>query len=312
MKNCLGIVIGLTAVSWLISPSARACTPAEPGISSRAVWPDGTQSIPTNSRLVIAYGAVNGGTAIPAFGPDVLLLDASGSSVSFTMEVTGNLVVVRPDGGLLPNHGYQLADQRTIPCMAIASGCALTAAPAVFASFTTGPGTDDVAPLFAGVTGASVGSHLTCGGSACCGPYDLYLVDVSWASASDDVAGGDLRYNVYRRDGSSLTPVAPLAQGTSLSGERVCSGDGAPGLESGDYVVRAVDWAGNEDTNLAARHLGDPCSPAAAGCSVAASRSSSDGLPWSTLVAMAIVGVGIGRSARRARRPQPSHTPAPR
>lgn len=298
MKNCVRIVIGLTAVSWLmgVSPSARACSPAQPGIFSRTVWPGGTQSIPTNSRLVITYGAISNAIPVPTFGGDVLLLDSAGSAVSITVHVDGNEVVVLPDGGLLPNNAYQLADQRTVPCNATtAGGCALTAAPAVFASFTTGPGPDSAAPVFAGVSGVNVGLHDTCAGSSCCGPYDLYRVDVTWAAASDDVAGGDVRYNVYRRDGSSLMPVASLAQGTDLSGSRICSGNVGAGLEPGDYVVRAVDWAGNEDTNVAARHLGDPCN--AGGCSVAASPPPSDRSLWLTLAAMAIV---AGRLRRRA------------
>jgi len=298
MKNCVRIVIGLTAVSWMasISPSARACSLAQPGVFSRTVWPDGTQSVPTNSRLVITYGVVNGGLVVPTFGSDVVLLDSSGAAVPFTMEVTGNEVVVRPDGGLLPDHSYQLADQRTIPCIATTvDGCALTAAPAVFASFTTGPDPDSAAPVFAGIGGVSVGMHRTCAGDSCCGPYDLYDVDLSWGAGSDDVAR-DVRYNVYRREGSSLMPIVSLEQGTSLSGSRICSGNVGAGLEPGDYVVRAVDWAGNEDTNVAARHLGDPCS-SGGGCSVAAPPAPSDGSLWLTLVAMAIVAGGLRRRA---------------
>jgi hypothetical protein len=241
------------------------------------------------------------------------LLDADGKTVAMTVEVVGSSVVIRPSGDLLPNHGYQLADQRTIPCDTIVSrNCALAATPQVFASFTTTAGPDAVAPTFAGATSVASVNHLTCNSDACCGTYDAYVAEASWTTGSDDVAGEDVRYNVYRGTPPSLTLVEALVAGTTASGTRVCSGsygDGA--FQPGDYVVRAVDWAGNEETNVTTRHLADPCS--GAGCSVAAaSPAVADRLPWLTLVMTAIFAAGIGRWPRRARRAGRSNRPAPR
>ena len=295
MKTWVGIAVGLTALSWLpgFPRPARGCSTIGPGINTRSTWPGPDSAIPTNARFVVSY--FPGGSGVPTFGPDLMLLDADGTQIPTTMEGGGSSVVIRASGDLLPNHGYQLADRRTIPCNAITGDCALAATPQVFASFTTGPGADTVAPTFAGVTGVAVANHLTCNSDACCGTYDAYVAEASWAAGSDDLAGSDIRYNVYR--GSSLTLVAALVPGTSTSGTRICSGsfgDGA--FQPGDYVVRAVDWAGNEDTNVAARHLDDPCN-SGGGCSLAASPPPSDRSSWLSLVAMAIV---AGRLRRRA------------
>ena len=59
---------------------------------------------------------------------------------------------------------------------------------------------------------------MVCDNDACCGPYDAYQVRVGWDSGTDNVAGSDLRYNVYRREGASLVRVAAEVSGTELYG----------------------------------------------------------------------------------------------
>jgi hypothetical protein len=109
---------------------------------------------------------------------------------------------------------------------------------------------------------------MTCDDGACCGPYDVHYVDLMWSAATDDVAGADVRYNVYRREGGMLTPVAMRVAGTTLAGAAWCSGAwGSPNLQAGSYVVRAVDYAGNEDTNNKTLQLGNPCRDVT-GCAV--------------------------------------------
>jgi hypothetical protein len=304
MKTWVGIAVGLTALSWSsrFSGSAHACSIAAPGIASRSVWPGPEQAVPTNARIVVRYNMTGSPLNIPAFGQDLQLLDADGSQVSATMEVLGTAVVIRAGAGLLPNHAYQLADRRTIPCSGIGlDPCPLAADPQVFASFTTSAGVDTAPPAFGGLTNIGAASHLTCNSDACCGTYDYYVIQAGWAAASDDVAGGDVRYNLYRREGSSLILVSELAEGTSTSGTAVCSGTvGGLPFVRGDYVVRAVDWAGNEDSNLATRHLDDPCGSGAA-CAIGGSPLPPDRSPW-LVAAAALSAAGVGIARRRARR----------
>jgi hypothetical protein len=88
----------------------------------------------------------------------------------------------------------------------------------------------------------------------------MHMVDLLWSAAADDVAGADVRYNLYRRESTGLTPVATRVAGTQLTGAAVCSGTwGGTNLPAGTYIVRAVDWAGNEDTNNVPLELGNPC-----------------------------------------------------
>jgi hypothetical protein len=248
-------------VAGVPSP-AHACSPVPGGIHSRTVWP-GDGNLPTNTRVVVSYGVGSSDGAIPAIGPDLTLLDADGSTVAITTEVSGTAVVIRPNAPLLPNHGYQIADRRAVPCgIGFPAGCELAAAPAVFASFTTGATADDAAPTFAGLSGYHIGDRSSCQtAGSCCSVYDINYVDLMWPAAADDIAGADVRYNVYRRDRSTAPAlVATRISGTTLSGAAVCSGHwGGPELPAGFYMVRAVDWAGNEDANAQEVHIGDAC-----------------------------------------------------
>jgi len=302
MKTWVTIALGLTALSWSsrFSGSAQACSIAAPGISSRSVWPGPEQAVPTNARLVVRYNMTGTPLNIPAFGSDLLLLETNGSEVAASTEVLGSTVVIRPEGGLQPNHAYQLADRRTIPCSGIGvDPCPLAADPQVFASFTTSAVVDTAAPVFGGITNIGATSHQTCNSDACCGTYDIYSVEASWPTASDDVAAGDVRYNFYRREGSSLVLIQELVGGTSAYGNVACSGSWGASLVPGDYVVRAVDWAGNEDSNLATRHLDNPCGSDLS-CAVAESRPSGRS-PWLAAAAgLVLAGVAVRR--RRAER----------
>ncbi len=303
MKTWLTIALGLTALSWSsrFSGSARACSFPEPGIASRSVWPGAEQAVPTNARLVVRYNLTGTPLNVPALGPDLLLLETNGWEVAASREVLGTTVVLRPEGGLQPNHAYQLADRRTIPCSGDgADPCPLAAEPQVFASFTTSAVADTAPPVFGGITNIGVTSHQDCNSGACCGTYDAYSVEASWATASDDVAAGDVRYNFYRREGSSLTLIQELVAGTSAYGAVACSGTWGAPLVPGDYVVRAVDWAGNEDSNLTTRRLENPCDSEPS-CALAGSRPSSGRSPWLVAaVTMVVAGTMVWR--RRAKR----------
>jgi hypothetical protein len=209
------------------------------------------------------------GSEVPALGSDVALLDADGSPVAASIEVIGSRVVLQPSAALLPNHGYQIADRRTVPCDHNQKGCALTDEPRAFASFTTGTAADTKAPMFSGVASMVIGRRETCDNSGCCGPYDEVPVVLSWHPGSDDLAGGDLRYNVYYRrdsDPATVSPVATLVEGTAFFGFQTCSvgvvaarSVTAAPIETapGTYMIRAVDWGGNEESNSVGQVLVD-------------------------------------------------------
>jgi MYXO-CTERM domain-containing protein len=87
--------------------------------------------------------------------------------------------------------------------------------------------------------------------------------------------------------------------GTKLAGTASCTGTWlSPNLPAGSYVVRAVDYAGNEDTNGVTLQLGDPCR-APVGCAVGGAK------PAPPSGVAALVGAGamllIGLLRRRVR-----------
>jgi hypothetical protein len=157
-----------------LEAQARACSLIPPGIYSRTVWPGQDTHPPLNTRVVVSYDL--GPTQFPPqpapIGPDLVLLDMDGTVVPTTQEIAGGDVILRPEAPLLPNHGYEVADRRTVPCTsasALMDPCTLTDAPVAFSSFTTGAAADGTAPTFAGITSSSFGEHLVCDNSACCG-----------------------------------------------------------------------------------------------------------------------------------------------
>jgi hypothetical protein len=272
-RNVAFRAAGGLGIAWLVAgsllihaPAAHACSRVGTGIQDRKVWPAAQQGIPVNARLVVEYstGASVEGFDVPALGPDVALLDGD-TPVATTFQLVGSRVVLNPAATLLPNHAYSIADRRTVPCYAIPSGCTLTDAPQVFASFTTGSAVDSTPPTFAGLAPPAVADRLVCDSGACCGPYDVVPVDLSWMTGSDDVAGSDLRYNLYALpDGGvpARSLLVGLADAMTLRGFETCAGPfpGELELKPGRYMVRAVDWAGNEDQNSQARSLGQVCS----------------------------------------------------
>lgn len=288
-----------------VEAETRACSLAPPGIYSRDIWPGQDAHPPVNTRVIVRYGLgpTGFGTQPAPIGPDLVLLDGDGSVVPTTQEIAGGDVILRPDAPLLPNHGYQVADRRTVPCnnaIALQDTCTLTDAPVAFSSFTTGTAADGTAPTFAGIASSSVGAHEVCDNDACCGPYDVHHVDLLWAAAADDVAGADVRYTVYHRDGATLTPVATWVAGTKLAGAAWCSGAwGSPSLSRGSYIVRAVDYAGNEDTNSVALELGDPCRDTP-GCAVGGPEPRTSSGPAAIAAAGILLLAGLlGLRARR-------------
>ena len=287
--------------------TAAACGVRSEGIIARSVWPGPERRPPINTRLVVTYTAFD----VPGLGGDLVLLDESGATVPSSVTMLGTSAVLKPTSPLLPNHVYQVADRRTVSCAPENGGCD-PGAQQVFASFTTSSGADDVAPTFGGLAALTVGERWSCSSSACCGPAVNYPVTLSWNAASDQTAAEDTRYNIYRRDGSSMTLVWAFWDQTTFTSGQTCSSaqpvtfDMAPG----SYLVRAVDWSGNEDSNAQTLNLSNVCIPdvvgttgltsasdgAASGCTVEPTSGSHRD---SSLLVLCLLLLASARSLRR-------------
>jgi hypothetical protein len=255
--SSLSVVAALTAMFGAAERIANACGVTQAGIQARSVWPSEDKTVPTNARLFVTYASSAEGLA--DLGSDLALLDGDGTAIPATVEVVEGSVLLKPHADLLPNHAYQLADRRTVPCAAAGTdACAPTNATTPFATITTGPGPDRTPPSFGGLAATSPQPDAICGGDTCCG--HVVPIKFDWTNGTDDVAGVDVRYDVFEQDGAMLVPVARLLPLDGFHGAQVCDGSwGGPDIGPGNYVVRAVDYAGNEDQNLIAHGFSDQC-----------------------------------------------------
>lgn len=175
---------------------------------------------------------------------------ASVSETSASYDWTNRThVVIKPQAELAPNTTYELFDHHpSLPCYPDSGAQCEAATVTTFATFTTGSLPDTTPPQFDGLESVlPQASHEVCENSACCGPYIIHRLFLQWKLGGDDRTGEEVAYNVYR-DGQLFIS---LLRGPSLNGVQFCSGGGpfGPLLPAGDYTVRAVDWAGNEDGN---------------------------------------------------------------
>lgn len=317
-KSTMVFLVGAIGAVLVLPARARACSPPHQGILAREPWPsDGATSVPTNARIVVRYigdmTLVSSPDAV--LGGDLELAPADGPALRthrevFEIDPMETVVVLRAD--LAPSTSYVVRDRRAqIPCGEPASACRLTE-PTVFATFTTGAGPDTAPPAFAGLSRISRPEKREClSPGGCCQLTRSLNYHLEWQPATDEVATGSLRYNVY--DARDLTkPIRRYVEGTTHHDGKLCSIEGATLPEPvDDYVVRAVDWAGNEDKNTEALSSNASCAavyalpdpgpvrpgqPDSGGCSYAPA-----GAP--TFVACAALGawLSVWRRRRRAR-----------
>jgi hypothetical protein len=237
-------------------------------------------------------------------GNDLELLDDTGASVPISRTRSGADILLAPAAPLQPKRTYRISDRRHVPCDITARECGATNAPEVFATFTTAAGLDTIAPANEGLVSTTPGERLSCHGGSCCGDREEVPIQFLWSTAQDNVAGDDVRYHVYRKQGSSLVPVARFQKKSDIgfTGWQTCEGTpaGSAELTPGSYVVHAVDWAGNEDANTATRSFGDQCD-GFPGCAVAPD-ASRGGWPVGPIAAAIAFALAILRSARRPRK----------
>lgn len=296
IASTLGVALALVSVA----PRSHACSVAAAGIRDRAVWPSGDKALPTNGHLLITYGA-SFDEHIADLGADLVVLDQAGAPVPMTRTRSGAKIVLAPEAALLPAHTYRIADRRRLPCTILDGTCGATNAAVEFATFTTGPAPDTQAPAAGGIVAASPGERRTCDSGSCCGSYETVPIAFTWAEGHDDVAGTDLRYNIYRQSGTTLVPVARFqSRDFFYSGWQTCRGDtsGPDEVTPGAYVVRAVDYAGNEEENAVTRTFADQCG-GFIGCAVAAEKPPASALIGPVAAALAFA-IAILRGRRRS------------
>jgi len=86
------------------------------------------------------------------------------------------------------------------------------------------------------------------------------MFSLYWEPAQDAVSGGAVLYNVYGPEAGDLYPA--FVDATNLIGSVACDRYPSPSTFRGTpgiYRVRAIDWAGNEDSNVTMRTLSNAC-----------------------------------------------------
>jgi len=240
---------------------ASACEPPSTHLRD-AVPADGAIGVPTNAQVRLDYY----GSETTDL-QDVEVRPIGGAALATTIVLLGNagyplrhLVVVQLQAPLAPQTQHEVRAGST-----------------VVSTFRTGDGADTTPPGFAGITSVTT-SVTDCSDTACCGPNRIAYVHLGWGGVSDDFSVAMVRYNVYA-GGALVVPMSDAAVGYHLCSGQL-TGTGPNGNfqgGSGGYRVRAVDLAGNEDTNDVTQDVmlscappqpeeGDGSSPAAGGC----------------------------------------------
>jgi len=265
----LGTLLGVVLLAASPRP-AQACTVVTVSeLTGRTFWPRSGELLPTNGQVTVRYEGhwAESSAPLAALASELQLRPVGGQPIAVTTTVADGLLVVQPDMVLAPNQGYELLDQRPIPCTLMTVDCGGRGEWMVVASFTTTAGPDIAAPPFAGLATPVWSALDLCSSTGCCGPYRGFPVTLSWPATTDQ--GAPAIYRLYRRgNGGALERIA-TTEATSLQGFLACD-RGSAGLyrivlTPGAYLVRAVDNAGNEDSNTTEQVLLDRCTAPAAG-----------------------------------------------
>jgi MYXO-CTERM domain-containing protein len=297
------VLAGRTAVAHACSPFRYALEQISPA--------DGATEVPLNTEIRLTYMAADS-TGIDDVLTDIKLRAADGAIIDLDAQLLKNdggsarsMVVASLAAELAPGTQYEILSRIAHPCAEFDQvACTLEEHQAV-ASFTTGTASDTTAPSFAGPTHISAW-YEACGQPGCCGPSEAVVFHIGWQPATDDTPADTIRYHVYRAQTRVASYVA------TATGVLKCSNDwfeteklGDFVGENGTYYVRAVDMAGNEDSNSVALEVNlrcdpdDPTGPEPGGCSLGNRTSSSFAL-W-LLAALAVLAL------RRRRAPGRGH-----
>ena len=259
-------------IALTIPAVSSACSPPRPGISNLAVHPPTkTNDVPLNGRIIVRLNRV---TWQPnSFREKFEIRPVGGSVLQVTPRLIGRghwkRYVFTFSKPLKPNTTYEvLTNIQKVPC-SFNSGSSTCAAgkSRVISTFQTGTKADNQPPQFKGLKSITPPpKRSVCPNSACCGPYDYGRFSLGWDPATDETSPKHVLYNVYRLPDlkKPLLELVPTAFGIEL-----CSGH-FPGERWDNFtmrsfpinykfVVRAVDLAGNEDTNTISKQLNNLC-----------------------------------------------------
>jgi hypothetical protein len=251
----LGIVAAIGA-----APSVgRPCSPPI-GYSACSTLPqDGAVGLPTNARLQVVYDAIVPSLEIlPAAHLTLETADGNPVEVDYLEgppRARFLLLTLVPTAPLVAGATYRLVDRLPAKCVAWNIPDCL-GEPSTIASFTVGDSADVTAPTFAGL--AEVSSVFSPAlPEATCGPVSDVRHALTWSAATDDGPAAWIHYDVYDGSGTLL--------GAGMVGELVratqrCTGEPefpvdswSPHILGGPrFLVRAVDIAGNGETNQVA------------------------------------------------------------
>lgn len=249
------VAVLLGALSLGTGRLARACSGGTTSINARAVLPaDGTTGVPLNARILVRYSPTVAPIAPPA--PNIRVRPQGGEPIALvqTAGMAPGLTLARPDANLLPNTVYEILDSILVPCLGLEC---VAGDHRVVATFTTGASVDTTPPVFAGPMGFEVSWSNPLSYPAICTGGQTFAVRLHWTAGTDDLAP-TLTYNVY---GSTQTvPVIPLVTGDNVLDYVRCTSR-PTGALVGPIRVRAVDQAGNEDSNLVELVAPNPCAP---------------------------------------------------
>jgi hypothetical protein len=263
----LGTLLGVVLLAASARP-AQACTVAQSALTGRTFWPRSGELLATNGQVTVRYEGqwAESSGLLAALASELQLRPVGGQPIAVTTTVADGLLVVRPDKVLAPNQAYELLDQRPIPCSLMTVDCAGRGQWMVVASFTTTAGPDMEAPPFAGLATVVWSALEFCSTSACCGPFRGFPVTLSWPATTDQ--GAPVLYRLYRRGNGGALERTATTEATSLRGFFSCMPNSTGWypivLTPGTYLVRAVDNAGNEDSNTTEQVLLDRCTAPAA------------------------------------------------
>jgi MYXO-CTERM domain-containing protein len=312
MTRFFTIALGVAAV--LVGRTAVAHAACEFGpFELREVSPaSGATDVPINTEIRLTYW--KDGLGIDTLLTDIQLRAADGTIIDLDAQVVRNqegimrtMVVATLADDLVPDTRYEILSRIARPCIENNPVACMLEQHEPVAIFTTGAASDTTAPSFAGPTGMNTFRWLRELSSQWCGPYEAVLLTIGWQPATDDTPADTIRYHVYR----DQTRVASYM--TAVRGARgvfKCNADyfvtealGDFIGQNGTYHVRAVDMAGNEDSNSAALDVylrcdeDEPAGPDPGGCSVGNSTSSAFAL-W---LLAALAALLLRRRARPGR-----------
>jgi len=250
------VMVVAAAVATLLASrprAARACSPPGP-LRLGTIWPPGgATAVPANVRFVVTYQGLPSNAEQMAAVLELSIRPLGGSATVpvLVRSLAGGLrsetrVSVQPMSDLAVGQDFELLGRVGPPSSSGFSTIEPTPVPML--QFRTGLA-DRTAPVFAGASGFSATPDL-CDSTACCGPHNGYNITFTTPTLTEP----------------AILAVYPAGGGEILALDRwwslfyPCSGTGQDiELRAGEYVVRAVDEAGNEDSNDRRVRLDLPC-----------------------------------------------------